>query len=87
MTRKKPEQFWRKFPPSQPNETTWEVEFWPHRGFKKGPRAGNCGFGTYRSMREVEQAVKRMEKFCAKHRKPRDEVRVYMVYTERQRVH
>lgn len=87
-TRKKPEPFFKKSRQTrQPDTTVFELEIWPSRSFKRGPRSGNIGLGTYRSMHDVEMAVKRIEKIRKAQRKAAYEFRVYMLYTERTRIH
>lgn len=86
--KKKPEPFWKKFPKREErSETTFEVQWWPPKSFKGGPRAGNVGMGTYRDMGEVEAAVKRADTWRKATRRPKGELRVYMIYTTRERIH
>ena len=64
-------------------EITFELEVWPSRKRwdpKKGPREGNTGLGVYHSLRDVEQAMKRVQRG----RKTKVEFRVWLVCTDRE---
>lgn len=64
-------------------EITYELETWPSRRSwdpKKGPREGNTSLGVYRSLRDVAQAMKRVQHG----RKTKVEFRVWVVFTDRE---
>ena len=65
-------------------EITFELESWPGKFFKEGPRKGNVGLGTYRTIREAEAAVERIKKLFSRGGVP--EFRLYMVVTDRTRI-
>ncbi len=72
-------------PQKSRTEITFELEVWPGKRFKKGPRESNTGLGTYRSLHDVEEAVKRIKKGPTRGGGA-PEFRLYMVVTDRTRI-